>query len=69
MALTTIAVQEIHCASCEHTIRSALGRLDGVRSVRPDAARNEVRVSYDETKIDEAGLRRRLAEVGYEPVG
>jgi len=69
MASTTIAVQEIHCASCENTIRRALGRLDGVRSVRPDAASNEVRVSYDEAKVDEASLRRRLAEAGYEPVG
>ncbi|MGC8471758.1 MAG: heavy-metal-associated domain-containing protein [Acidimicrobiales bacterium] len=69
MALTTIAVQEIHCASCEHTIRSALERLDGVRSVQPDAVHKEVRVAYDQTKIDEGGLRRRLAELGYEPVG
>lgn len=68
MASTTIAVKEIHCASCENTIRMALSRLDGVRAVKPDAASNEVRVSYDEAKVDEAGLRRALAEVGYDPV-
>lgn len=60
MASATIAVKEIHRASCENTIRTALGRLDGVRSVRPDAARNDVRVSYDKAKLDEAALRRRL---------
>ncbi|MGH2449648.1 MAG: heavy-metal-associated domain-containing protein, partial [Chloroflexota bacterium] len=30
MADATIAVKEIHCASCENTIRVALSRLDGV---------------------------------------
>lgn len=67
MASTTIVVKEIHCASCEHTIRTALGHLDGVRAVKPDQARNDVRVTYDETKVDETALRRRLAEIGYEP--
>ena len=67
MASTTIVVKEIHCGSCEHTIRTALGYLDGVRAVKPDQARNDVRVTYDETKVDEAALRRRLAEIGYEP--
>lgn len=68
MASTTIAVKEIHCAGCENTIRTALGRLEGVQAVKPDQARNDVRVSYDETKVDEARLRQVLAEVGYEPV-
>ena len=68
MATTTIAVREIHCASCENTIRTALELLEGVRTVKPDQARNDVRVSYDETQVDESRLRQVLAEVGYEPV-
>ena len=27
---------EIHCGGCENTIRTALSRLEGVRSVQPD---------------------------------
>lgn len=69
VASATIAVKEIHCSSCENTIRTALGSIDGVHSVRPDVTRNDVRVSYDETQVDEARLRRALAEIGYEPVG
>lgn len=68
MASTTIQVKEIHCSSCEHTIRTALGRLDGVRTVVPSAARNALRVTFDETKLSEDRLRRALAEVGYEPL-
>jgi copper chaperone CopZ len=68
MASVTIEVKEIHCESCARTISTALGRLDGVRLVRPEPIRNDVRVSYDEAKVDEARLRQALAEVGYDPV-
>lgn len=67
MAVVTIAVEEIHCAGCENTIRTSLSRLDGVRAVHPNRARNDVRIHYDEVKVDEARLRRTLSEVGYEP--
>lgn len=68
MASTTIMVKEIHCSSCEHTIRTALGREDGVRALVPSAERNDVRITFDETKVSEDRLRRALAEVGYEPL-
>lgn len=68
MASTSIKVKQIHCSSCEHTIRTALGRLDGVRTVVPSAARNDVRVSFDEAKLSEDRLRAALSEVGYEPI-
>ena len=68
MVSASIKVREIHCASCENTIRAVLGRLDGVRAVVPSAARGEVRVQFDEAKVSEDQLRAALAEVGYEPV-
>lgn len=68
MASISIRVKEIHCASCAHTIRIALGRLDGVRTVVPSAERNGVRVNFDEAKLSEDRLRAALGEVGYEPL-
>lgn len=67
MATVTITVREIHCAACENTIRTALSRLDGVRSVRPDQRTSQVRISYDETAVGEDKLRTRLADLGYDP--
>ncbi len=64
----TIPVQAIHCESCENTIRVALSRLDGVLQVMPSVQARHVRVSYDETRADEDGLRATLAELGYQPV-
>jgi copper chaperone CopZ len=67
MTTITIRVREIHCGGCENTIRVALSRLEGVRSVEPDHRTNRVRISYDEARVGEAGLREALAGLGFEP--
>ncbi|MHB1486574.1 MAG: heavy-metal-associated domain-containing protein [Acidimicrobiales bacterium] len=66
---TTIEVGEIHCESCEHTIATALSKLNGVLRVIPSAKTNQVKISYDELALNEANLRAALAEIGYDPVG
>lgn len=67
MTTITIPVREIHCGGCENTIRVALSRMEGVRSVVPDHRTNRVRISYDEARVGEAGLREVLAGLGFEP--
>jgi copper chaperone len=57
---------EIHCANCENTIRTALSRLPGVGIVVPSAERNDVKVSFDDTKVAEDQLRAALVEAGFE---
>lgn len=68
MVTRTLKVDEIHCASCEKTIRTALSRLPGVAVVVPSAERNDVRVSFDDTVVGEDQLRAALEEVGFPPV-
>ena len=68
MVTRTFKVSEIHCASCENTIQTALSRLPGVAVVVPSAERNDVRISFDDSKLTEDQLRAQLAEVGFEPV-
>lgn len=68
MVTRTFRVEEIHCASCENTIRTALSRLPGVGLVVPSSATNDVKVSFDDTKVSEAELQARLEEVGFAPV-
>ncbi|MHB8718661.1 MAG: heavy-metal-associated domain-containing protein [Candidatus Dormibacteria bacterium] len=68
MTNTTIRVREIHCESCEQTIRTALSRVDGVFSSAPSQATNEVRIQFDANRVTEAQLRERLGEIGYDPV-
>ncbi len=64
----TFKIAEIHCAGCENTIRTALSGVPGVTLVVPSAERNDVKVSFDDTKVTEEQLRARLGEAGYEPV-
>jgi len=68
MSTTTIPVNEIHCASCETTIRTALSRLPGVVAVDPEQDSNEVRIQFNPRQVSEDQLRAKLSEVGYEPV-
>lgn len=68
MVTRTFKVNEIHCAGCENTIRTALARLPGVSVVVPSAERNDVKVSFDDTQVAEGELRAILEEVGFEPV-
>jgi copper chaperone len=69
MTTATITVAQIHCGGCENTIRTALTRVDGVRSVQPSQRTNQVRVAYDETIVGETDLRAHLSELGFEPTG
>ena len=65
MITRTFKVSEIHCASCENTIRTALSRLPGVALVVPSAERNDVKVSFDDTQVAEERVRATLEEVGF----
>lgn len=64
----TFKVNQIHCANCENTIRTALSRLPGVALVAPSAERSDVKVSFDDAKVGEEQLRAALEEAGFEPV-
>ena len=68
MITRTLRVANIHCANCENTIRTTLSRLPGVSVVVPSADTNDVKVSFDDTKVTEDELRARLGEIGFEAV-
>jgi copper chaperone CopZ len=65
MTTRTFVVEEIHCGGCETAIRKALTRTDGVRDVTPDAATNQVSVSFDESRTSDQEIGERLAAAGY----
>ena len=69
MASKTFTVEDIHCGACEAAIRKGLGRLDGVRVVEPEAAKNLVTVVFDESALNEDAVAERLGDIGYPVVG
>lgn len=68
MAEATVALREIHCASCEHVITTALSRLPGVRNVSPSSATDEVKSATTRRRSPRSTCGARLAEIGYDPV-
>jgi len=49
-------------------VRDALDKLEGLEVVYASSAWKKVLVTFDETKIDQKGIEKALAEAGY-PVG
>ncbi len=68
MSRLTLTVSGMSCAGCEQRVRTVLGRVDGVGAVEADHAAGTVVVDYDPAAVDEAALRERLEDAGYEPL-
>jgi copper chaperone CopZ len=69
MAEETFTVAQISCGSCERTVGSMLGDVDGVEQVSADHRTNTVAVVYDEQRISRASVVAELTEIGYQPKG
>lgn len=65
MAEAKFTVADIHCQSCEGTIRTLVGEVDGVTQVVAESGTNQVRVSYDETTVSRSGIAEALADAGF----
>lgn len=68
MANVTLGVPDISCEHCERTITGALTPLEGVKSVRVDIPRKQVRVEYDDSRVRVERFKEVLDEEAY-PVG
>ena len=66
MTTQTLSVPDISCDHCRRTIESALGHLPGVQATEVDVAARTVRVTYDETTLEQTTISATLAEEGYE---
>jgi len=58
-------VTKIKCEGCAETITKVLGSVAGVTATRVAVPEKEVRVEYDPDRVDEARVRRALADAGF----
>ena len=65
MTQVTLNVPDISCEHCERTITNALTPVEGVQDVRVDIPAKQVRVEYEETKVDVDRMKAILAEEDY----
>jgi uncharacterized protein len=64
-ATLRLSVDGMTCGNCEQRIERAVGRLDGVRSVRASAALSEVKVRFDPAQVGIEAIRETIVGAGY----
>lgn len=64
MVTVTYSVPNISCGHCVHTIQTEVAELEGVKSVRADAASKMVEIVF-EAPADETKIKALLAEINY----
>src|SRR5574341_1525173 len=62
----TLAINGMHCASCQAAVETTLGGVPGVSKVAVNVSAGKGQVSYDPSRIGVAEMARAVAEVGYE---
>lgn len=61
----TYAVENITCATCPLTIKTAIKRLDGVKSVDVDFDKKTATVVFDDEKVTEAAIANASRDAGF----
>jgi P-type Cu2+ transporter len=60
-----VGVEDLHCTCCAEDILETVRQLDGVSSARLDYQRDELRLDYDPSLIDEEAVRDAVRKRGY----
>lgn len=61
----TLHVPGMDCPVCPLTIKTALGRIDGVLGTRVDYEPRQVHVTFDDTRTHVDGLREATRNAGF----
>lgn len=64
-ALQTFTVENMTCAACPITVRKAMSRVDGVRSVEVNFDAKTVTVAYDPALADTTAIAEASTSVGF----
>jgi mercuric ion binding protein len=60
-----LAVQNMYCAACPHTVKSSLQAVPGVKAVSVSFEDRTAVVTYDDTKTDVKALTTATTNAGY----
>jgi periplasmic mercuric ion binding protein len=61
----TLAVQNMFCAACPHTVKASLQALQGVSKVAVSLQNKTAVVTYDDAKTDVKALTTATTNAGY----
>lgn len=61
----TLAVQNMYCAACPHTVKSSLQAVPGVKAVSVSLRDKTATVTFDDAKTDVKALTTATTNAGY----
>jgi len=64
-ATVTLAIEGMHCPSCGAAVRTALTRLEGVKSAAVNYGERRARVTYDPGHVTPAQMIAAIERIGY----
>lgn len=65
MESTTLVAPDISCEHCQHAIEGAVGKMEGVSTVKVDIPTKSVHVSYDPQKVTLNKIEEVMDDEGY----
>ncbi len=65
MESTTVVAPDISCEHCQHAIEGAVGKVDGVQTVKVDIPTKSVHIEYDPQRVTVAKIEEVMDDVGY----
>jgi copper chaperone len=65
MESTTLVAPDISCEHCQHAIEGAIGKLEGVSSVKVDLPTKSVHIDYDPEIVPLTKIEEVLDDTGY----
>jgi mercuric ion binding protein len=61
----TLAVKNMYCAACPHTVKASLQAVPGVKAVTVSYEDKTAMVTYDDTRTDVKALTAATTNAGY----
>ena len=65
MQTVTLAVPDMNCAVCPITVKKALLKVKGVKTVQVEFDQRQAKVKFDDSKTNIAALTQATTEAGY----
>ncbi len=62
---TTLIAPDISCEHCQHAIEGAVGKVEGVNSVKVDIPTKSIHLTYDPQMVSLAKIEEVLDDTGY----
>ena len=62
---TTLVAPSISCENCQRAVEGAVGKVDGVQTIKVDIPTKSVHVEYDPQKVTIAKLEEVMDDAGY----